>query len=1077
MPTPTTVKLLVDETNEDGKRSSPVEHVWSDPRLPHNRRRASGCAAFCAIACVMFILGATIGAAVYTYLTPGAFRELLNWTTSSGNGDEMLSDDFEELIEQHCPDFPWDELRLPNDIRPDHYNISIHPDIDAGRLSGQVAIDLRVENETSVIVLHAHRLNLSSFYINVNNRKVNAEHSECDVLQQWAFTLDKPVEENDEIVLGIEYDGLMLADMHGLYISTHHSNNGKIWKSVASQFEPNHARKAFPCFDEPNLKATFQVSVVREPEHVTRSNTNLRVTREHSEEGLYIDVFEKSVKMSTYLLAVAVLDNYDYNKRLTKTTAEPIEVRLYASRDVLKGQADFGLDVATKALEYFEDYFNISYPLDKVDLLALDDFAEGAMENWGLITFRDSSLLYNEKTSGELSKEHIALVICHEIAHQWFGNLVTMDWWNDLWLNEGFANYMEYKCVDHIFPKWKIMSRFYAENAGSAMEPDGLSSSRPINAGLESNTTNIMSLFDAISYHKAAAIIHMLQGLAGEWYFQKALIEYLNKYKYDNAKGEELWRIVEKHASLPHGVTVESLAKAFTTQVGYPLIQIGLVNNDEEILVHNQTRFLFDRDHKKNDKDGDKDGDGDGDGDRDGDKDKAKAKAGDKAGDKDESEEDEEDENGKDDDDSDDEKEKKEKKKMQKKGRGSNEDEDDEDLEWPIPVHFRTDDKGEPQLKWLRPGEQKVHWRLDSPSKWVIANSGGIGYFKVLYDKKIYRELNRQLNRDHSEISAIDRTMLITDAFDFTKVGLLDIGTYMDMVQYAEDERDRMAWTMISQQMESIEGLIEETDYIHLFRDFQRSLVVKVYEELGWDDGESDEKEESPSRRGLQQTVLSFACRLNHGDCSKKAIQRFNQWAVSKKPVTPELQGIIFSEGIKHGDSALWEKAYTAFQSATTPKAKQNLMEGMAATKDPKLVNRLLRMTLDSKSIKANTIHWVLSALAKNELSRTAAWRFFRINYDDYEEILGKGSNLLFACIRGLVDKTSTKHDLEELKEFLESKNLENNRSKLEQLFENIEVNIQWRELNEEKLEEYLREWDERRRRLHRRHKQFEGKF
>ncbi|CAJ0564863.1 unnamed protein product, partial [Mesorhabditis spiculigera] len=878
-----------------------------------------------------------------------------------------------------------DEIRLPNDVVPEHYNITIHPDIEDQTLTGQVTIDLRVTNQTSVIVLHASRLNLSSFYINVNNKKVDAEHTSCNLLQQWAFTLENPIEEDDEVVLGMEYDGKVLADMHGLYISTHHDVKGRSWKSVASQFEPTHARKAFPCFDEPNMKATFQLSVVRGPHYVTRSNMNLRVSRERAEDGLYIDVFERSVKMSTYLLAVAVLDNYDYMKRLTKSTQEPIEVRLYAPRDVLKGQADFGLDVAVRALEYFEDYFNISYPLEK-----------GAMENWGLVTFRDSALLYNEETCSTLNKEHIALVICHEIAHQWFGNLVTMDWWNDLWLNEGFANYMEYRCVDHLFPSWNIMTRFYAENSGSAMDPDGLTSSRPINAGLQ-NTTNIMSLFDAISYHKAAAIIHMLQGLAGEWYFQKALIEYLNKYKYDNAKGEELWRVVEKHASLPHGVTIENLAEAFTTQVGYPLVQIGLINNDEEILVHNQTRFLF-----------------------------------------------------------------------------NNDDEDEDDLEWPIPVHIRTDEKDEAQLKWLRPGEQKVHWRLDSPAKWVIANTGGVGYFKVLYDRKIYKELGKQLEGDHTEISAIDRTMLITDAFDFTKVGLLDVSTYMDLIQYAKDERDRMAWSVINQQLKQLEDLLSETDYLHLFRDFQRSLIVKIYDEVDWDDDEdddSDSDEKDPSRTGFRQTILTLACRLGHGDCAKQAVIRFNQWSVLGKKAAPELQNVIYEEGVKAGDTGTWEKTYAAYQKATAPNEKQSLMEGLAATKDPKLVHRLLRMTLDPSAIKANNVHRAFSALAENELSRTAAWRFFKINYDEFEKRLGAGSNLLFACIRGLVEKTNTRHDLDELKEFLAAKKLDNNKMKMRQLYENIEVNIQWRELNEDKFEEYLHEWDERRRRIHRRSK------
>ncbi|MFH4983015.1 hypothetical protein AB6A40_009724, partial [Gnathostoma spinigerum] len=302
------------------------------------------------------------------------------------------------------------------------------------------------------------------------------------------------------VVVYIEYDGRINTDMSGFYVNKHIDINGNEIRSAVTQFEPTNARRMLPCLDEPELKATFEVSVIREKAHMVRSNMHL-IKTEPFGDGLSIDHFARSVRMSTYLLAVAVLNNYDCAMKITNKTKSPIEINLCATSAMLVNQSEFGLTSGLQALEFFESYFDLPYPLKKQDMIALDDFAEGAMENWGMTTYRDILVLLNEEKSSAKSKETIALVICHEYAHQWFGNLVTMKWWNDLWLNEGFANFMEYVCTDHSHPEWEIMHTFYLSNYVSGMLADGFHSSHAVSTKV-TDPAQIGAIFDAISYQK-----------------------------------------------------------------------------------------------------------------------------------------------------------------------------------------------------------------------------------------------------------------------------------------------------------------------------------------------------------------------------------------------------------------------------------------------------------------------------------------------------------------------------------------------------------------------------------------------
>uniref|UniRef100_A0A1B6M3I9 Aminopeptidase n=1 Tax=Graphocephala atropunctata TaxID=36148 RepID=A0A1B6M3I9_9HEMI len=490
-------------------------------------------------------------------------------------------------------------VRLPTSVVPISYKVELIPFIWEGNFtfSGSVTILLNVTQSTDNITLHindlkvlSHRLMRYSKGMTVaedREDKVEVTSQSIDLERQFLVLHTGPWLETGQYKLYIEYIGNLNNVLQGFYRSSYKVDNVTRWLA-ASQFQSTDARRAFPCMDEPALKARFTISIGRPTSMNSISNMPRKRGPPQPVEGIpdYVwDHFEESVPMSTYLVAFVVSDFQHLSDGTFAVWA----------REQALGQARYALDVGPKILRHFEEYFNIKFPLPKIDMVALPDFSAGAMENWGLITYRETAMLYDQVASTRRNKQRIATVVSHELAHQWFGNLVTPSWWADLWLNEGFASYVECLGVDAVEPSWRIPEQFVVQEMQSVFLLDVYRSSHPIS--VEVNHPNeIDEIFDTISYGKGASIIRMMDHFLTTPVFRKGLTRYLNKRKYSSATRDDLWQALTDQAQedsvFDQDMTVKAVMDTWTLQTGFPLVT-AIRNYKNRTVTVSQKRFLL----------------------------------------------------------------------------------------------------------------------------------------------------------------------------------------------------------------------------------------------------------------------------------------------------------------------------------------------------------------------------------------------------------------------------------------------------------------------------------------------------
>ncbi|XP_073818650.1 aminopeptidase A-like [Musca autumnalis] len=460
------------------------------------------------------------------------------------------------------------DYRLPTAIKPTLYDLYLHPDVKTGKFSGQEVITVTVVEATQQIILHSHKLQISSVYTSSGNVKVASY--EFDTERDFLIVnMESQLTAGSSMRLGIIFEGDMLGKIVGLYSSSYSTPNNEKRYIATSQFEPTYARQAFPCFDEPNMKAQFRITLVTPTgdNYHALSNMNVESTTFLDD---YTEVnFATSVQMSTYLAVFLISDFASTTRTVNAEYGDNFDIRIFATEHQLS-KTTFAADTAAAVTEYFIRNYKVEYPLPKLDMAAIPDFSSNAMENWGLVTYREAALLYDRSMSSTWNKQRVAAVIAHELAHMWFGNLVTMNWWSDLWLNEGFARFMEYKAINTINPDWGLPDQFLLHALHSVMKFDSTPVSHPIVQTVET-PDEINEIFDTISYEKGASVIRMLEDIVGVEKFEEAVTNYLTKFKYKNAVTDDFLTEV---ANTNPGFDVKSMMRTWTEQMGLPVINV-----------------------------------------------------------------------------------------------------------------------------------------------------------------------------------------------------------------------------------------------------------------------------------------------------------------------------------------------------------------------------------------------------------------------------------------------------------------------------------------------------------------------
>uniref|UniRef100_A0A4W6ELN9 Aminopeptidase n=1 Tax=Lates calcarifer TaxID=8187 RepID=A0A4W6ELN9_LATCA len=886
--------------------------------------------------------------------------------------------------------FPWDRMRLPKTISPLHYDLTIHPNLTTLDFTGVARIELDVHEDTSIIILHAKQMQISNVLLLAPEGIRPLHVLEYPHFHQLALLSDSVLTKGRKYEVQLEFAANLSDSYHGFYKSSYRTSSGEVRVMASTQFEATFARAAFPCFDEPAFKANFTIRIIREPRHIAISNMP-KVKTVELPGGLLEDHFDTTIKMSTYLVAYIVSDFLS----VSKTTQHGVKISVYAVPEKIN-QTAYALDAAVKLLDFYDNYYDIPYQLPKHDLAAIPDFQAGAMENWGLSTYRETGLLFDPDRSSASDKLGITKVIAHELAHQWFGNLVTMEWWNDLWLKEGFAKFMEYISLDISYPELHV-DDFFLGKCFDAMEVDSLSSSHPVSTPVE-NPMQIQEMFDDVSYDKGACILNMLRDFLTPEAFEIGIIQYLKRYSYQNTVSSHLWESLTnvsdvsddldegrlKHRefcakrNLPSGASkwqsddeldVRAIMDTWTLQEGFPLVTVEVRGREVRL---SQERYLKTDDPSLT-----------------------------------------------------------------------------EGFLWQIPLTYMTSTSNTIQRFLLKTKTDILY--LPEEVDWVKFNVDMSGYYMVHYAGEGWNSIIRLLQHNHTALSGNDRANLIHNVFQLVSIGKVRLDTALELSLYLSRETEIMAVTQGFGELVPLYKLMEKRDMAAL-ENQMKGYIVDLFR--GLIDRQEWTDSGSVSERVLRSYLLLFACVRNYAPCVTKATQLFNKWKDSDGTLSlpVDITMAVFVIGARTPEG--WDFLFEKYRHSMQMSVKSRMKTAMTVTS----LQDKLTWSSYGEVMKTQDLPGVVVSVSKNPHGYKLAWDFLRANWHTLIKKFDLGSSTISHMVTQVTNQYSTREMLDEVRSFFGSLTEETGSEMrcIQQTYETIEDNIRWMDTNLPLLQAWL---------------------
>ncbi|NWU31061.1 AMPQ Aminopeptidase, partial [Dyaphorophyia castanea] len=835
---------------------------------------------------------------------------------------------------------PASVRRLPRHLLPLHYDLELWPRVRPGQagpfsFTGQVNITVRCLQDTDTAVLHSAGLRSLRGRLRAGGR----------------------------YVLQLGFEGRLEEHLPGLFL-TRYTDGGRSSMLIASHMEPTYARRVYPCFDEPAMKATFNIRIVHDPSYVALSNMPaIDVSEVKDENGSLwtVTTFNTSLRMSTYLTAFVICD-FDYVTR----TERGNEIRIWARKEAVKnGYADYALNITGRIFSFLEDLLNVSYPLPKTDLVALPDFGAGGMENWGLMIYQEALLINLPSDELRNKKAVIALIVSHELAHQacerhskeilrfffflfkWFGNLVTMNWWNDLWLKEGLASYFEYLGATFVEPKFSLDKSFYAHTVQPVLRED----SEIVRSLSESEDRikepfSVMFLFDNITYSKGASITWMLSVFLTEKLFIRALTSYLKEFSFSNANQDDLWThiqmVIDAQDEVQLPASVKQIMDSWTCQDGFPVLTLNLTTG-----TIRQEQFF------------------------------------------------------------------------NKKNRRST---DSYNNTWIIPISWMRNGSSQP-LTWLDKSSKMFPEMQVSESNydWILLNVNLSGYYRVNYDQLNLKRLARLLENDPKAIPAVSRFQLIDDVFALTDFGYVPIEIALELTKYLAKEDELFIWNVVLSNLipDNLESTLKNYEVYPLLKKYLLKRMLPIYHYYaGFIHQNVDALEDDYFAQVYLEKLFATACWLGLQDCLDLSSELYAKWMDNPEYKIPfSIRRTVCCYGVAVGSDKEWNFAWKMYNHTDSVKEDEDiLLYAMSCAQEPWLLYRYLQYGLSDKLFSSNCTSAIMSHVVTKDIGHHIAWEFITENWPLLSH--GCGQALLHDVLKVMGRFVKTDVQIQELQVF-----------------------------------------------------------